>query len=75
MKIFIWERVENLTDSYHHEGGLVIVAESLNDARALYLKEYPNMKDCEALEIDPDFSYSVISDEAKVFLFPDAGCC
>lgn len=35
MKVFVWQEVEELTSNYHSTGGLVVVAESLEAARAL----------------------------------------
>ena len=31
-KVFIWEHLENVTRSYHSQGGLVVLAESLERA-------------------------------------------
>jgi hypothetical protein len=36
VKVFVWRRLENLTDSYHSEGGAVAVAETLDRARELF---------------------------------------
>jgi hypothetical protein len=35
MNVYVWQEVTGLTDSYHSGGGLVVVAESLEAARAL----------------------------------------
>lgn len=35
MRLFIWQRVDNLTYHYHPEGGLVVVAKDLERAREL----------------------------------------
>lgn len=69
MKIFIWQEVEHLTDNWHHEGGLVIIAESFERACSLA----PNQ--CIPTESGPDFVADIVSDEEKVFIFPNAGCC
>lgn len=73
MKIFIWERISNVTDSYHDGGGLTVIAPSLQEARDLINKELP--EDCGALTTDPDHEFTVDSEESKVIVFPDSGCC
>lgn len=71
VKLFVWERVDQLTTNWHPEGGLVIIAESLDAAREL-IKDRVK---CGALTKDPDYTTSVYGKEEKVFIFPDAGCC
>lgn len=72
MKIFIWNRVNHATDSYHHEGGVAVISLSLEEARRLLEKKAPK---CGALIEPPDFHSDIITSEQKVFIFPDAGCC
>jgi hypothetical protein len=36
MKVFIWERLEQATDNYHSEGGVMVVAESVDAANGQY---------------------------------------
>lgn len=75
MKMFIWKRVDNLTRNYHREGGLAIVAESLEAARLLVpsgLWDEP----CEAMTAEPDAVYDLVgTHEPHFFVFQDAGCC
>lgn len=72
MKIFIWERVEKCSDSFHEEGGVVVIADNEDVARDV-------ANSVEGCNIQPEekpvASYDVFADEEKVFIFPDAGCC
>lgn len=72
MKIFIWEKLENLTDSYHSGGGLVVIASSVEAAIELargFLVEFSDT------ELTPDLELNCEHGEERVFLFPDEGCC
>lgn len=75
MKLFIWTRVERLTYNYHDEGGVAIVAPSLELARSMLLN--PNINGpCTALTKPPDAVYEVSDEHVPVmYVFPDAGCC
>ena len=78
MKIFIWKRAENLTGSWHSEGGVCAIAPSLEIARENIASEAT--KDgakgrCGALTIPPDFTGEIAHNESAVFIFPDAACC
>lgn len=80
MKIFIWRNVENLTRNWHSDGGLVVVAASLEEARkALAAKDLKNQdgEPCEdVFRNEPDATYDLQgSPDAKMFFFPNAGCC
>jgi hypothetical protein len=77
MKLFIWKSVRNLTENYHSDGGLVVVAKDLDDAR-IFLKNHLNYAeaDCEAFTTDPDATYELANNHINAFyVFPDAGCC
>lgn len=39
MKVFIWEDVGQLTDSYHSGGGCVVIAENIEKAYALLMAD------------------------------------
>ncbi len=82
MKIFIWNKLENLTGNYHPEGGLVVVADNLVEARAYIAAKaiehdsaYWLDKDCDALTKDPDFVFDVSCKIPMLFSFPNSGCC
>lgn len=73
MKIYVWEYLENLTREYRPNGGLLIVTD--RDPLDVYnenLGDYLLSK--EALP-EPDYVYTADSDEERVVVFPDAGCC
>lgn len=67
MKIFIFEGVDGLTNSYHDGGGLVIVAKDLDEARAI---------NPAIAKIQPDMTYELKGDAvSREYIFPDSGCC
>lgn len=76
MRIFIWERVEHATTSYHPEGGIAVVARSLEEARGR-LREGHVPEKCEAFSVNPDYEYRLDGEgiDPTVILFPDSGCC
>lgn len=77
MKIFIWERVYKLTDNYHPEGGLVVIAETLEQARVLAQSKGVTFTDV-GDDWDRDsnvIKFEIVANESQVFIFPDAGCC
>jgi hypothetical protein len=71
MKVFVWERVEKCTDSYHPEGGVVVFANDEERARDLAKVEYCRI----GYNEKPDYVRTVYGEGERVFLFPDAGCC
>lgn len=74
MKVFVWSRIEQATDNYHSEGGVVVFAESEQQAR-----ELANAVEGCFIEADelPDEVRELFCDstDPRVFIFPDAGCC
>jgi len=89
MKIFVWQCAGDLTTSWHSGGGLVIVAESLEQARDMMKqnisgtkKDYDNpvwsrmKKKAPPLTEEPLFEASLRGKhEAQLMVFPNAGCC
>ena len=74
MKVFIWETIQELTDSYHSDGGLVVIAESVDVALAEAMKLGVVFSKEE--EQIPDKVYELAGDaKPDVFIFPNAGCC
>jgi hypothetical protein len=72
VKVFVWDRVDTVTDSYHCGGGVVVFAETEGRARELANK-------VEGCSIKPE-EHPVESRECggnieSVFIMPDAGCC
>jgi hypothetical protein len=74
MKIFIFERIAQVTDNWHPEGGLVIIAKDIEHA-----KEIISGDECISItdeEWDGAESFELAEDvEPKFWVMPDAGCC
>lgn len=71
MKVFVWERVDHVTDNWHTEGGPVVFAETEERARELANAQ----SGCELKpEEAPDGVRDVAGGEEKIFIMPDAGC-
>lgn len=72
MNVYVWEEIQEATDNYHSEGGVVVFADTLVEARSLAeamgVRFHPD-------EFQPDEVRSCGGEEKKVFLFPNAGCC
>ena len=79
MEIYIWERLDSVSENYHKEGGLVVVARDIDHVKELvmeYNSKFPdpvidfgqNIKHCTVYQL---------SEEVRpwIFVFPDAGCC
>lgn len=76
MKIFILTNVEQLTNSYHPEGGLVIIAETIEAAKEL-IKNEGEMKITDD-EWNMVISYNLNDYNSNIgcyYIFPNAGCC
>jgi len=69
-KVFIWDYVSNLTDSYHSSGGLVVIADNLQDAKILAMEQ-----DVKFDDETPTVYELKDTVEDEVYIFPDAGCC
>ena len=75
MKLFIWRNLRQVTDRYHDDGGVVVVAETLQAARAL-IPRVVRDGDTEMAIGAPDAEYELRgSDTPRAFVFPDSGCC
>ena len=74
MKMFIFEYLNEVSDNYHCEGGLAVVAKDKEQVYQL-IKEHGDIEITED-EWKEAYIYELIGDiEPKVFVFPDAGCC
>ena len=72
MKVFVWERVHTVTDSYHSGGGLVVFAETEERARELANEQ----EGCKLRQDEnPNEVRYVVGGGERVFIMPDAGCC
>lgn len=67
MKIFIWEDIEDITNSYHSGGGAVVICESHDRAIELVPKLHNAGQ--------PNIIFEVDAPEEKIVIFPDSGCC
>ena len=72
MKVFVWNYVSKVSDSYHEGGGLVVFASDETRAREL-ANSIPGV----ALRVEeaPDEVRFVEGDKEAFFVMPDAGCC
>jgi hypothetical protein len=72
MNIYIWLRIEHASSSYHSAGGVVVIADTLEEAVALAKVQgatiAPSEKPDHIFELDQ-------SQEKMAIVFPDAGCC
>ncbi|KKM77696.1 hypothetical protein LCGC14_1367480 [marine sediment metagenome] len=73
MKVFIWEYVARMSDSYHCDGGVVVLAAALARARTLANSN----NGCQIQEHEqPSAIFTLqVDHEEKVFYMPNAGCC
>lgn len=75
MKCFVWERIDEITDAYHDAGGLLIIAESLDNAKDLWAAERVRVGHAKRESLPtPDHEWPVEA-APTVIVFPDAGCC
>ena len=78
MNLYVWKRLEYVTENWHPEGGVAIIAESLDAARALFTASEGAVIKSEPADIlttPPDFSCPCDAPDAQLFIFPDTGCC
>lgn len=80
MNLYIWTDTRPVSDSYHREGGLAVVAPSLSEARELVramdkAEEWAHYDAARWMLDDPDRTFDVGVVEPEVMTFPNAGCC
>lgn len=73
MNVYIFEHIDKLTQNYHNEGGLVIIAKDKKSAKKLINTN--THIEVTAKEWENVIIYSVNATEEKLYIFPDAGCC
>lgn len=71
MKVFVWKYIEECSDRYHPEGGIVVFAEDEQAARLLAKEKGANIQEKEL----PDDVREVGGGEPACYIFEDAGCC
>lgn len=74
MQLFIWNRVDHATDNYHNEGGVVVIADTLERARAMLDGHGDRSAPCGAMTADPDVTRECAGPE-YIAIHADAGCC
>jgi hypothetical protein len=70
MNLYVWPRIEHASDNYHHEGGVVVIAESLPEAVAMAASEGAMIRDDEQPAEIRD-----VNGPPVCWVFIDAGCC
>jgi hypothetical protein len=72
MNVYIWQYVKQCSTSYHSGGGVVVIAETLEDAVAL-----ANSQDGCVISPDelPDEVRPCQGGNKAIYIMPDAGCC
>lgn len=80
MNVYVWERLENMSSNYHPEGGVVVVADSLDAAYELLRtkdgKYAPVPEDSDIFKTAPTEIYLLLGAATpRIFTMPDAGCC
>lgn len=72
MNIYLWKEVNECSTHYHSEGGVVVFADTLDEARALANR----MPGCAIADTEqPDEVRPCEDGEKRVFIMPNAGCC
>ena len=80
-QLYIWNRVTPVTDNYHEEGGIGVLADDISQARAVIAEHVDRLTTCAKERTwdsaDADMVLDVIADgDPRVaFIHPDAGCC
>ena len=74
MNIYIWQWLDQVSNNWHRDGGLVVAAK--DDARARELiagEEHVEVTEEEWQEVTV---YEAVEGQIEgIFVFPDAGCC
>jgi len=75
LKVFVFQGVEKLTDSYHSNGGLVVIANDETEVNQLIASdEHIRLDDSNWKHVT---TYELAGNEIQptYYVFPDAGCC
>ncbi len=76
--IFIFEDVDEVSDNYHKEGGVIFVAsnrEEVEDMAKLNGNILLTSEDWKEVKIFTICNCNDSEKKSEVFVFPDAGCC
>lgn len=74
MKIFVWEWVGQVSDNYHCDGGLLVVAKDEGRAKEL-IEQEPHVVVTDAEWRGVRIFETSADEQERVITFPDAGCC
>lgn len=80
MKLFVWDRIKKVSDEYHEDGGLLIIAESEKRARQM-AKEYVTyfyktiIYPIDLKEHEKPTLIRECEGPEFIITFPDSGCC
>ena len=74
MTAYVWQQVAQVSDNWHRNGGLLIVAESREHAKALIEAE------ADVAVTDDEWAKVIeipcaAAAAPRLMAFPDAGCC
>lgn len=72
LNVYIWNDLEQVSCNYHSEGGLVVIAETLDECLEVVSEDKYIKIDKEPDAVIPTSSRVR---EKKYFVFPNAGCC
>ncbi|HDY86248.1 hypothetical protein LCGC14_1126010 [marine sediment metagenome] len=82
MTLYLFERIDKVTDSWHSAGGIVIIAKDRRQAKEIATKYFDSKfdkRDKVGITIDEWKSVKVFvlagKHKPEVFIFPDEGCC
>jgi hypothetical protein len=74
--IYLWQYADNVSDNLidhcRENGGIAVVAQSLDHARAIIETAFPA---CTALSQEPVTFELAKETEPAIWVFPDFGCC
>lgn len=74
MQMYIWRSIRNVTENYHNSAGVCVLANSVEQAKAM-IPRIDGELPMEPIK-EPDVIYSIINQlEPIIYIFPDAGCC
>lgn len=75
MQLYIFQRIEKASTNSHEKGGLCVIATDIDHVKKLVDESEGAIRLTED-EINKVVAYPLKGKhKAKVFVFPDAGCC
>lgn len=74
LNIYIWERVDKVSDRYHEAGGVIVIANDSDRAREL-AKDNGVVLTQDKKDKNPDHAMKIEAINEQIIVFPDAGCC